>query len=62
MWVSSFQGRLLYTVKERGVLAQARNLVLQRVSRHAVGSYQCTATNAITTVTSAATFLDIMCE
>ncbi|XP_063889992.1 kin of IRRE-like protein 2 [Scylla paramamosain] len=56
------QGRPLFTVKEKGVLAQARNLVLQRVSRHAQGKYQCTATNAINTVTSAPATLDVMCE
>ena len=44
------------------MLAQARNLVLQRVSRHAHGKYQCTATNTISTVTSAPTTLDVMCE
>ncbi|XP_050719762.1 nephrin-like [Eriocheir sinensis] len=54
------QGRPLYTVRERGVLAQGRNLVLQGVSRHAAGSYQCTATNAIATVTSAPAALDVM--
>ncbi|XP_050704823.1 B-cell receptor CD22-like, partial [Eriocheir sinensis] len=54
------QGRPLSTVRERGVLAQGRNLVLQGVSRHAAGSYQCTATNAIATVTSAPATLDIM--
>lgn len=54
------QGRPLYTAKEKGVLAQARNLVLQRVSRHAHGKYQCIATNAINTVTSAPATLDVM--
>lgn len=61
VWVS-LQGRPLYTVKERGVLAQGRNLVLQRVNRQAAGSYQCIATNAISSVTSPSAFLDVMCE
>lgn len=60
--VLTLQGRPLYTVKERGVLAQGRNLVLQQVSRHSAGSYQCSATNAITTITSDAASLDVMCE
>ncbi|XP_042215655.1 uncharacterized protein LOC121861797 [Homarus americanus] len=56
------QGRQLHTDKEKRVLAQGRNLVLQRVNRHARGSYQCSVTNPIDTVTSAPTPLDVMCE
>ncbi|XP_069979622.1 nephrin isoform X1 [Penaeus vannamei] len=42
------------------VLVQGQNLVLQRVTRHAQGRYQCRVTNTIDTVTSSATTLNVM--
>ncbi|XP_071520302.1 nephrin-like isoform X2 [Panulirus ornatus] len=54
------QGHRLHTNKDKGVLAQGRNLVLQKVNRHARGDYQCTVTNTIDTVTSVPTPLDVM--
>lgn len=44
------------------VLVQGQNLVLQRVTRHAQGRYQCRVTNTIDTVTSSATTLNVMCK
>ncbi|XP_053642179.2 uncharacterized protein [Cherax quadricarinatus] len=54
------QGRRLHTDREQGVLAQGRNLVLQKVRREHRGDYQCVVTNAVDTVTSAPTVLDVM--
>ncbi|XP_042881699.1 uncharacterized protein LOC122259178 isoform X2 [Penaeus japonicus] len=42
------------------VLVQGQNLVLQKVTRHAQGRYQCRVTNTIDTVTSSATILNVM--
>ncbi|XP_064086083.1 uncharacterized protein LOC135201135 [Macrobrachium nipponense] len=54
------QGVELQTDLTRGVLAQGKNLVLQKVSRHARGKYQCRVTNGINTVTSGPAHLNVM--
>ncbi|XP_042222503.1 uncharacterized protein LOC121866831 [Homarus americanus] len=54
------QGEPLHTDRERGVLAQGRNLVLQKVNRRSRGHYQCQVTNAVATVTSNTASLDVM--
>ncbi|XP_071514855.1 uncharacterized protein [Panulirus ornatus] len=54
------QGEALQTDKERGILAQGKNLVLQGVSRDARGHYQCRVTNTIATVMSEPASLDVM--
>ncbi|XP_064114071.1 uncharacterized protein LOC135220652 isoform X3 [Macrobrachium nipponense] len=54
------EGKQLHTDLQLGVLAQGKNLVLQKVSRHAMGNYRCRVTNSIDTVTSAPTSLNVM--
>ncbi|XP_069163319.1 nephrin, partial [Procambarus clarkii] len=54
------QGEPLQTERERGVLAQGRNLVLQKVRRHARGEYQCRVTNVVASVTSHPASLDVL--
>ncbi|XP_069958877.1 uncharacterized protein [Cherax quadricarinatus] len=54
------KGEPLHTARGRGVLAQGRNLVLQKVSRQARGHYQCRVSNTIDTVTSEPASLDVM--
>lgn len=61
------QGRELRGDSEDGLLAdrvlvQGENLVMQKVTRHAQGRYQCRVTNTIDTVTSSATILNVMCK
>ncbi|XP_066989164.1 protein turtle homolog A-like [Macrobrachium rosenbergii] len=54
------EGKQLHTDLQLGVLAQGKNLVLQKVNRRAMGNYQCRVTNPIDTVTSAPTSLNVM--
>ncbi|XP_045113377.1 uncharacterized protein LOC123505771 isoform X2 [Portunus trituberculatus] len=54
------EGEPLLSDRSRGVLAQGRNLVLQRVSRQAAGKYQCRVTNTLATVTSEPAALDVL--
>ncbi|XP_063604272.1 uncharacterized protein LOC134779872 [Penaeus indicus] len=59
------EGRELRGDSEDGLLAdrvlvQGENLVMQKVTRHAQGRYQCRVTNTIDTVTSSATILNVM--
>ncbi|KAK7078627.1 hypothetical protein SK128_023509 [Halocaridina rubra] len=58
LWLQ--EGLQLNTNMEEGILAQGKNLVLQKVRRHSRGKYQCRVSNSIDTVTSAATLLNIM--
>ncbi|XP_064100523.1 hemicentin-2-like [Macrobrachium nipponense] len=50
----------LETNLQTGVLAQGKNLVLQKVSRRASGTYQCQVTNAVDKVTSPAASLNVL--
>ncbi|XP_068232216.1 LOW QUALITY PROTEIN: protein turtle-like [Palaemon carinicauda] len=54
------EGERLETNLQTGVLAQGKNLVLQRVSRRASGTYQCQVTNIVGKVMSPLASLNVL--
>ena len=60
--VSFFQSEMLYADQENGVIMSTSSLVLQRVTKAAVGDYVCRAVNTEGTGESNPVPLKIMCE
>ena len=57
-----FQSEMLYADQENGVIMSTQSLVLQRVTKAAVGDYVCRAVNTEGTGESNAVPLKIMCK